>query len=1251
MKRFSLFLLAFMLLGSFLFAVTPEELKTQSGRATVNAWPDADTVLLFDWHHVSVNTDGTAVEKDDFYQKVLTEAGRRELRELTFFFNETYEKVEIPLLEVVKADGAVVPVDVAGNSKVQIEPSQMGANIYDPANKIFSVSIPELEIGDVVHVVAVQTIAKPRIPGVWSDIFVLQANTPMLHYEVAVDTPKEKPLGAIRLKDEVKGAVTFTKEEKDGRIFYRWVALDVPQIVPEPDMPPLYLCVQRLLVSTAKDWPEISRWYYKVSRPRLDAVTPEIRAKTAELIQGKNTPEEKIMALFQFVSQQIRYMGITAETEAPGYEPHDVSMTFNQRYGVCRDKAALLVSMLELAGLKAYPVLFMSGQPKDDEVPNANFNHAIAAVELTPDKYMLMDPTYETTTELFPSTMTNMSFLVAKPGGDVLRRSPLVPTAGNLLKISTTAEISPDGTLRGSSTLDFLGVNDQIYRDAFSRWPLDYRRQFFASQLRRSLGGAELESLSVFPEDVRDMTRGLSVRLTFRAENALASGAPVSLLEPPIFGTGFGAVNFVLGSVGLEERKFPMILFANCGVQENFTLTFPPTVKLASLPGGATITEPGVVNFKRSFESNKNIFSGNSYFSIDTVELTPYAYGKLKDALKRIEAAGEALPIVAPDFATAAKLGREAFAAADSILLDSATVVKTNDGKSYTRTDKVKRKVLTYAGVKSCSELKINYNPAWETVEVKARITAPDGSDQTLAPNEINRMDAPGAAAAPRYPAGKVLIASLPGVVPGGTIEYSITYTAKDLPFLHLAMSFAEDAPIISKSFTLEFPEKLLPRITELPKHVAYSEENQGGFRKLHWVARNVPQLPAEPGRPQPWLFAPSVLVSFGDYSSFSKELSDTLDAAAAEAPLASELAKKIAPVSMRVDARAIAIRDYVAKNIRAAGPGLNALPWSCFSAPDVTLQSGYGNSADRAILLGAMLKAVGVEYRFVAASNLGYAQIAARLLNRAPRNLFHEALVYLPGFDSYLNDTNEYANFGTLRLENMTALFLETGRLIQLRPGRKNDTMRHNVYHLRLHSDGSAELEGEQFFYGTLHESMKQSFAEMTPIQQRQFWESLAAGISQLAEFNGKKSAAFDTYPGKLAFRLKIPEYAVTSGKFMQFALPDFGALSGMVQTASSIRKTPLWRNTAAKTTAEYRVELPRGFRTVDLGQARLESGRVGSAHFYRYVTGEEDAFQIECGVTLPVEFVASLDYDRLTEVQKDVSDISASRIILQQD
>lgn len=1232
-------------------AITPEQLKAQSALATKEQFPNAETVLLFDWQSAVYQPDGTGVETDDFYQKILTETGRRNLRELSFQFNTTYEKLEVPLLEVIKPDGKIVKIDVEANGKIAVEPSQMGANIYDPANKILAVTIPELEIGDIVHIVSKETILKPRIPGVWSNIYVLQSDTPILHYEVKIDAPEARPLRAIRIKDEVKGSIKASEEKKDGRILYTWVATNVPQIIPEPDMPPVYLCVQRLLVSTAKEWPEISQWYYNVCRPRLDAVTPELREKVAELTKDAKTPEAKIMALFQFVSQQIRYMGITAETEAPGYEPHDVSLTFNQRYGVCRDKAALLAAMLEVAGIKAFPVLFMAGYPKDDEVPNNYFNHAVTAVEDRPGHYILMDPTYETTTELLPSTMANMSYLVAKPEGDILRRTELVPTAKNLLKIKTDATVTPDGTLEGRSVIDFLGVNDQIYRDAFSRWPLDYRRQFFASCLKRTVAGAELESLKIFPENVRDMSRPLVAELTFRAEGYLPEKGPVYLLELPCFGTEFGAVNFVLGSVGLKERKFPMQLFSTCGVSERYKMTLPPSCRIVSLPPKTTISAPGIMNFNRTLRDDGSVLTGENYFSIDTVELQPEGYAELKQALAKMDAAERELPIARPDFASAARTAAEtAFPAANSVILSSTVEVKLEDASNWTRTDRMERKILNYAGVKDYSELKIAFNPIWESVKIEAKVTAPDGTVKTLSPQEINTMDAAWVAAAPRYPAGKLIVASLPGVVPGSTVETLVRRTCRNRPFFHLAVAFAADSPIVAKRFTVEAPKSLQLRYSTAPEGVSFAESRENELAHYEWSAENIPQLPAEPGRPPLWMYAPTVVVSNGDYADFGQKLASALNAETLDAPKAAALARKLAPESMAADARVNAIRTWVARNIRPAGPSLNELPWSAFSPADETLKSGYGDSADRAILLGAMLKAAGIDYRFVAASELGYAVAATRPLMRSPQNIFSKVLVYLPAFDSHLNDTGEYASLGSTASEEAIGLTLDTGRLMTIRPRRKGESALAFSCRIRLRADGSAGIEATRSYYGLDYQSMRQSFEEMTPAERGQFFESLAAGISQNATLKGEPVTAFDSYPGKLFFTLDVPDFAAVSGGYLQFELPDFSVLSRLVKTAESNRKTPLWRNRPSKVMLEYRIELPPNFVPVAAGPERFEFGTPGSAAFFRHMEEGPGVLSLEYELTLPVEEVSPADYGKLVELQKELSKLSASRIILKQ-
>ena len=1231
------------------------ELLERAAAVTAERYPDADSVLLDDIQNVVYQEDGRAVETDDFYQKILTDAGRRSCRELTFYYNVSYEKFTPPTVEVIRPDGTVLPVDVAANGREAVEPSQMGANIYDPANKIFTVTVSELEIGDILHVVSRDEIVKPRVPDSWSSIFVLQSDVPILRYEVRINAPEDLPLKAIALKDPVPGTVRFSEssDRQDGRIVYRWIATDVPRVTMEPDMPPAWSCVQRLLVSTAKDWPEISRWYYELCRPRLDAVTPEIRAKTAELIRNAGSDEEKIMALFQFVSQQIRYMGLTAETEAPGYEPHDVSLTFNQRYGVCRDKAALLVTMLELAGFDAYPVLFMSGFPKDDEVPNPFFNHAVVAVETAPETYLLMDPTVETTTELFPSALGNMSYLVAKPRGDKLRRSPTIPAEANMMKISTRAAVAPDGTLSGESRFEFSGINDMIYRDAFSRWPVDYRRQFFASRLRAAIPGAELESLEILPENVRDMSVPLTARLRFGATEFLPEDPAEFLLQLPEFGSGFGAVGMVLRSTGLKSRKFPLEIFSTCGVAEEFTLELPSSCRIVSLPEAVSLQEENVAEFRRSFTVNGSTLSGRNYFAVETVEIRPPEYLKIKEMLKSIAAADRTLPVARLDFAAA---GNSAFPTADSLLLERRVEIELESASAWKRTDRETRKILTYAGVKNDSEVKIEYNPIWEEVSIEA-VVANSAGKNPLSASEVNRMDAPWNASAPRYPGGKFLIANLPGVMPNAIIESTVRREYRERPFFSLYYTFAGESPVVRQTLQVTVPRDLELKFSPAPPGVSYSERETTDGKIVHeWMLSSTPQLPAEPGSAPDWTYAPTVFLSTGDYAEFGAKYDAALRSMLKNQPRAAALAAKLAPEinpaappDPALNERYIlAIRDWVAKRIRPAGPSANLLPWSQLTAADRTLESGYGDSADRAILLGAMLDAAGIEFRFVAAAPLGYAPATVRDLGKYPVNLFTEILLYLPGNDCYLNDTGEYAQLGAVNADGMIGLDLATGELRAIRAQGKIERGVSSSYAIRISGTGAAEVTLERTFTGNAYEAARRQFAEMLPEERRQYFESLTASIGHSAELSGTPEYDFNNYPGRLTAHFSVPDFAVKSGAFLQFELPGFGEYGSLIHTADAARRTPFWRNRPDRLSMEYRIELPAGYRVVDARPERIELGRFGSAGYYEYREMSGDTLLIDSGLSLPVEWIRPLDYVELISLQRELTRLAARRVIL---
>src|SRR5215469_17692514 len=109
--------------------------------------------------------------------------------------------------------------------------------------------------------------------------------------------------------------------------------------------------------------------------------------------------------------------------------------------------------MLRLAGFKAYPVLINIGARRDLQVPQPDFNHAIACVELKPGEYTLMDATDEHTRDLLPASDCNRSYLVCRPEGETLLLSPVQPPENHMLTVKTTGTLNANGSLEATSDM------------------------------------------------------------------------------------------------------------------------------------------------------------------------------------------------------------------------------------------------------------------------------------------------------------------------------------------------------------------------------------------------------------------------------------------------------------------------------------------------------------------------------------------------------------------------------------------------------------------------------------------------------------------------------------------------------------------------------------------------------------------------------------------------------------------------------
>ena len=117
---------------------------------------------------------------------------------------------------------------------------------------------------------------------------------------------------------------------------------------------------------------------------------------------------------------------------------------------------------------------------------------------------------------------------------------------------------------------------------------------------------------------------------------------------------------------------------------------------------------------------------------------------------------------------------------------------------------------------KQYSEIKIPYNSAWESVKIdKAIVIDPNGKKYNISKDEINLMDSPWIGSAPRYPAEKILVASLPGVEVGSIIETQITSVIKDRPFYSYTKSFRAVNPSGKITFQLTTPKNVKNKIAE----------------------------------------------------------------------------------------------------------------------------------------------------------------------------------------------------------------------------------------------------------------------------------------------------------------------------------------------------------------------------------------------------------------------------------------------------
>ena len=1175
--------------GSEWAPVDVQKVLSAATKMTSAEYPNCDEVTVDGKSVRNYRADGTGESQDETFVKVLTEKGKRDQRTLSFSFMLPYSTVTVAKLEVITPDGKVVPVDVAANSKESIDDSQMSANIYDPNMRVLRVNIPKLEIGDVLHLVARQTTQRPIVAGEFADENIFEGPGYIRHLAYEVHAPGDRPLKRIALRDEVPDTVTHSMQTNaDSTLTYHWEINGVPRMFDEAAMPPYEMVLQRVLASTTPDWPTLSKWYWNLSLSHLNTMTPEMKQTNAVLTAEAKTDMDKIHALFYYVSKNIRYMGLTPEKDRPGFEPHDVCITFDKKYGVCRDKAALLVSMLRTAGFNAYPVLINVGAKLDPDTPSPDFDHAIVAVELKKGDYVLMDPTDENTRDLLPSPDCNRSYLVCRPEGENLRISPVPPVDDHLMQITTTGVLNPDGRLEAKSELVFNGVNDDEYRNAFSHVKPDDERRFFERALKTALPGAKLKSLKLTPENMLDVSAKLRAELEYSVDGMTVTGDGKAVVSLPWIGNDFGIVNLLLrDATGLEKRKYPLQTEVTCGLQENLSLKLADGFTGSLALPAATSVDDDRMNYQQSIAVSDGRLNASRDLKLKGVEFSPAQYLTLKQTLKKMEYDARKNPILATtltfgDIAPTAAATVPSPVDSDAKILESRKQLAVTDAHTATYTVKYSKRILNYEGKIREAEVKIDYNPACEEAKlIHAAVTSKTGERKEISAGEINVMDQGWNPSAKRYTGGKILVANLPGVDIGSTIEVEFAISMTNKPFLSGYERFQLPDELDEKSFALAAPAslKIQKWLGGTAGVITETNSNENNRTAFQWSATNVKALPAEPQLPPEWDYAAGVGYFIGDAGDYLRALNTELLACAQNSAKAATIAHRLADnAPTRLDA-VIAIRDFIVKSIRVAGPSFTDLPLSELSGADTTLADGYGHLADRAILFHAMLTAAGFHPEFVLASDLPPIAGITNITGRFPLpQYFKTPLVKVSVDDQtyYLNDTDQYARLGTTAADGQLGIALANQSMETIRAAKDCRNRTATTYAMSLTDDGKARITVVMDYYGENYNAKNRYFSELPPEERNRYFQKAVSEMAQGAQAVGDLLTSFTNYPGHEQFTVDIDNYGVVDGKYFYFDLPFTPAL---FRAGADQRALPFFIPEAVENSVRTEITLPPGF------------------------------------------------------------------------
>lgn len=442
------------------FSVQPPPVWVQTVTPPADAErnePEDGLRCMLDDRQVRVTRSGSQ-NYNHFVQQVTTSAAVEQASQLRLDFEPSYQSLVIHHIRVVRAGQAINALRPSEIKVIQRE-DELNEQLFNGTLSAV-VLLNDVRPGDVIDYAYSVNGDNPVLAGRYADVVGLSHSDTVALLRVRLLWPAARKLSMRSQQTDLQPSVTQGADEVE----YVWERRNSPGIEYEDSTPSWFDPAPYVQLSEFETWADVARWAAPLYAP--GELSPALRAQIEEWRRLPDA-EARLLAARRFVQDEVRYLGIELGTYS--HTPTKPSKVFERRFGDCKDKTLLLITMLNELGIGARPALVNTDGRRalDEWQPSPySFDHVIVRAELNGKTYWL-DPTisYQRGTLANVSTPDYERALVVNDDTQSLTEIPHTTLDGPTVTVRELFEVASFGApVRLTVTSLFRGADADAIR-------------------------------------------------------------------------------------------------------------------------------------------------------------------------------------------------------------------------------------------------------------------------------------------------------------------------------------------------------------------------------------------------------------------------------------------------------------------------------------------------------------------------------------------------------------------------------------------------------------------------------------------------------------------------------------------------------------------------------------------------------------------------------------------------------------------